>query len=110
MATSYYNSFIKKLEEVFMMDHAELDFGIYRIMNQKRNEIKKFLENDLLPQVKSILAQNSGGASDSDKARIIEIQKLLGNNIESLSESIPLVRDSPNGTKPKTRVCQDKAD
>lgn len=93
MATSYYNSFIKKLEEVFMMDHAELDFGIYRIMNQKRNEIKKFLENDLLPQVKSILAQNSGGASDSDKARIIEIQKLLGNNIESLSESIPLVRE-----------------
>ncbi len=56
MATSYYESFVKKLEEIFMMDHAELDFGIYRIMNQKRSEIKQFLENDLLRQVKDILA------------------------------------------------------
>ncbi len=39
-----------------MMDHAELDFGIYRIMNQKRSEIKQFLENDLFRQVKDILA------------------------------------------------------
>lgn len=56
MATSYYESFVKKLEEIFMMDHAELDFGIYRIMNQKRSEIKQFLESDLLRQVKDILA------------------------------------------------------
>lgn len=26
-----------------MMDHAELDFGIYRIMNQKRSDIQDFL-------------------------------------------------------------------
>lgn len=44
MATSYYESFIKKLKEIFMMDHAELDFGIYRIMNQKRSDIQDFLE------------------------------------------------------------------
>lgn len=43
MATSYYESFIKKLKEIFMMDHAELDFGIYRIMNQKRSDIQDFL-------------------------------------------------------------------
>lgn len=35
--------FIKKLKEIFMMDHAELDFGIYRIMNQKRSDIQDFL-------------------------------------------------------------------
>ena len=56
MATSYYESFVKKLEEIFMMNHAELDFGIYRIMNQKRSEIKQFLEKNLLTQVKDILA------------------------------------------------------
>lgn len=63
MATSYYESFIKKLKEIFMMDHAELDFGIYRIMNQKRSDIHNFLEQDLLPQVKQFLAENNSAAS-----------------------------------------------
>lgn len=63
MATSYYESFIKKLKEIFMMDHAELDFGIYRIMNQKRSDIQAFLEKDLLPQVKQLLAENNSAAS-----------------------------------------------
>lgn len=49
MATNYYESFIKKLQEIFMMDHAELDFGIYRIMNQKRADINHFLKFELLP-------------------------------------------------------------
>ena len=75
MATSYYPSFIKKLEEIFMMDHAELDFGIYRIMNQKRAEIKRFLEHDLLPQVKTILSENSGNDTTGIKARMKEIEK-----------------------------------
>lgn len=93
MATSYYDSFIKKLEEVFMMDHAELDFGIYRIMNQKRNDIKQFLENDLLPQVKTILSENSGEDSEAVKARIAEIRKQLGDDIDTLSDSIPMVKE-----------------
>lgn len=63
MATSYYENFIKKLKEIFMMDHAELDFGIYRIMNQKRSDIQDFLEKDLLPQVKQLLAENNSTAS-----------------------------------------------
>ena len=63
MATSYYESFIKKLKEIFMMDHAELNFGIYRIMNQKRSDIQAFLEKDLLPQVKQLLAENNSAAS-----------------------------------------------
>lgn len=93
MATSYYDSFIKKLEEVFMMDHAELDFGIYRIMNQKRSDIKQFLENDLLPQVKRILAENAGSSSEADKARLSALQQQLGSDIDSLPETIPMVRE-----------------
>lgn len=45
-----------KLGELFQMDQAELDFGIYRIMNQKRDRIEEFLENDLLPQVREALS------------------------------------------------------
>ncbi len=96
MATSYYDSFIKKLEEIFMMDHAELDFGIYRIMNQKRVDIKQFLERDLLPQVKRILEDNTNNTSEADKARIAELERQLGSNIEALPESIPMVQEYKN--------------
>lgn len=65
-----YDLFREKLREIFMMDHAELDFGIYRIMNQKRDDITRFLDNDLLPQVKQVLvsAGNSAIQEDLDKA------------------------------------------
>jgi adenine-specific DNA-methyltransferase len=58
MASSNYDKLIETLKEVFMLDKAELDFGIYRIMNQKRKDIEQFLEKDLVPQVKQILAEN----------------------------------------------------
>jgi adenine-specific DNA-methyltransferase len=47
-----YNKLVKTLQTIFEMDKADLDFGIYRIMNQKREDINRFLEDDLLPQVK----------------------------------------------------------
>ena len=37
--------FKRKLQEIFEMDKSDLDFGIYRIMNYKRKEINKFIEN-----------------------------------------------------------------
>ena len=64
MATNYHDSFIKKLQEIFMMDHAELDFGIYRIMNQKRAEIEHYLKFELLPQVKTALAGAPDGSDN----------------------------------------------
>ena len=75
MAINYYDSFIKKLQEIFMMDHAELDFGIYRIMNQKRTEINKFLEHDLLPQVQKELYGASAGYTASIRTRMKEIEQ-----------------------------------
>ena len=43
------------LAELFQLDQAELDFGIYRIMNAKREEITRFLNNDLLEFGKFLL-------------------------------------------------------
>ncbi len=42
-----YEKLINTLKEVFTLDKAELDFGIYRIMNQKRKDIEQFLEKVL---------------------------------------------------------------
>lgn len=36
------------LKELFQFDTQDLDFGIYRIMNFKRKEIEKFIEEDLI--------------------------------------------------------------
>ncbi len=62
MATDNHNyrKLQKVLEEIFELNQADLDFGIYRIMNQKREEINDFLENRLLVQVKEVLAQHNG--------------------------------------------------
>lgn len=103
MATDYYKKFIEKLQEIFMMDHAELDFGIYRIMNQKREEINRFLEHDLLPQVKQALQSGSGDA-DAAKKRMDEIEKQLGTDIDNLPDSIPMVGEYK---KLKAQLAQD---
>ena len=39
------------LKELFQLDRPDLDFGFYRIMHAKSEEITQFLERDLLPQV-----------------------------------------------------------
>ena len=52
--TEAYNKLKQLLDELFQFDRADLDFGIYRIMNRKREEVSSFLDNDLLPQGSSL--------------------------------------------------------
>lgn len=40
------------LRELFQLDQPDLDFGFYRIMHSKADEVTQFLDSDLLPQVK----------------------------------------------------------
>ncbi|MCB9951390.1 MAG: site-specific DNA-methyltransferase [Planctomycetaceae bacterium] len=74
MATNF-EKLQKLLEELFQLDQADLDFGIYRIMNQKRDEVVRFLEKDLLPQVKEAFSHYKS----ADKATL---QKELDKAIE----------------------------
>jgi len=66
-----------KLAELFQLDQADLDFGIYRIMNARRDEIIRFMNHDLLPQVSEAFNEYQS----SDKA---EIQKELDKVIEGV--------------------------
>lgn len=77
-----YEKLIDTLREAFMLDKAELDFGIYRIMNQKRKVIEQFLNKDLIPQVKEVLQSNSLvdiSKIEHDLQREIETAKKYGN-------------------------------
>lgn len=53
--TEQYQRLTDTLREIFQMDRADLDFGIYRIMNMKRQEMNDFLEKRLLAQVERTL-------------------------------------------------------
>ncbi|HJX51052.1 MAG TPA: site-specific DNA-methyltransferase, partial [Candidatus Nanoarchaeia archaeon] len=81
-----------KLAELFQLDQADLDFGIYRIMNAKRDEINQFLDKDLLPQVKEAFAEYSS----KDK---LQLQKELNQKIINIKElgmdpeSSPVVKE-----------------
>ena len=61
-----FEKLLEKLKELFQLNQPELDFGIYRIMHAKSDEITKFLDQDLLPQVKVALS----GYQSVDRARV----------------------------------------
>ncbi|MDE2935679.1 MAG: DNA methyltransferase [Chloroflexota bacterium] len=62
------------LAELFMFDHADLDFGIYRIMKLRREEIRRFLDEDLLPQVRDALDQLASGERAATERELLEAE------------------------------------
>jgi len=50
--------FQQLLKEIFQFDSSELDFGIYRILNYKRKQIEKFINEDLKGKVESAFAKH----------------------------------------------------
>lgn len=58
-----YDNLQKVLKEIFEMDKADLDFGIYRIMNQKRKQVEQFINETLKNEVDNILS----GVEENDK-------------------------------------------
>ncbi|MBN8102301.1 site-specific DNA-methyltransferase [Vibrio vulnificus] len=62
---SKYNELVKKLKEIFQIDRPELDFGIYRILNSRADEINDYLENKLKSKIQTALA-DAGNANKAD--------------------------------------------
>jgi adenine-specific DNA-methyltransferase len=65
------------LAELFMFDQADLDFGIYRIMNLRREEIRRFLDHDLLPQVREALGAVAAGEREATEAELRALEQDL---------------------------------
>ncbi|MEI6313721.1 MAG: DNA methyltransferase [Syntrophus sp. (in: bacteria)] len=73
------NSYVRlktKLAELFQLDQADLDFGIYRIMNAKQDDIIRFLEKELLPKIQMAFQQYK----TSDKT---EIKKEIDESVKN---------------------------
>ena len=83
------------LREMFQLDRGDLDFGLYRIMNLKAKEIEAFLDNDLLPQVRGALTENTAGTQDELKKELADARgqaKALGVDPETAPKVEELTR------------------
>ena len=67
--------FIALLNQIFEMDKSDLDFGIYRILKVRRDEIQKFFKEGLPKQIKETLAPFAQGNKDELRQKIAEIEK-----------------------------------
>lgn len=57
-------------DDILKLDLAELDFGIYRILNYRRREIDAFLEGELPKKIESALATLPGAPTEDEQGRI----------------------------------------
>lgn len=78
--TPKFNKLLTLLRELFQLDQPDLDFGIYRIMHAKADEVTQFLQRDLLPQVRDAFA----GYQSADSS---ELKKQLEQLIAQLVEA-----------------------
>ncbi|MFC7215697.1 DNA methyltransferase [Saliphagus sp. GCM10025334] len=72
--TENYERFQSLLEELFQFESADLDFGIYRVMNEKRDEIQAFLDEGLLERVENELDAFQSTKSEEAERRFKEIK------------------------------------
>jgi len=89
------------LYELFQFDSADLDFGFYAVMNQKRKQIKSFIETDLLDAIdeglKDVAEQNRLEAQTAFMSAKKKIQQLLGESALNGDELIERHVDLPLG-------------
>ena len=91
------------LKELFQLDQPDLDFGLYRVMHAKSAEVSKFLDRDLLPQVKAALGQYQ----TADKA---VLEKELSKVIAGIEAAGMNPDDSPKVKELRTRLKSEAMD
>lgn len=98
MATQF-DKFITTMKKVLMLDQADLDFGIYRIMNQKRDQIESYLNNDLRRQVSEAIRENASNDAEA-------LKKELKQLVATLTAAGMNPDDAPKVKELKERIAQ----
>ena len=75
--TPKFKKLVTLLRELFQLDQPDLDFGIYRIMHAKAGEVTRFLERDLLPQVREAFAHYQSADSSELKKKLKQMTAQL---------------------------------
>jgi len=93
------------LTELFQLDQADLDFGIYRIMNQRRDDITRFLDEDLLPQVQDVL----GAVNEEERQQLEQEYKQAIEEAKRYGAPDPENTDAVREAKTKWEAAQDSS-
>jgi adenine-specific DNA-methyltransferase len=105
VVSSHLTKFQQLLRELFQFDCADLDFGIYRIMNYKRDLIERFITQDLPQAVSRELEQ---GALEEQARAAEELEaakkKLLEISDDAIDPAGNLVKY--HDTKPGKRYLE----
>ncbi|MFC1814393.1 site-specific DNA-methyltransferase [Thermodesulfobacteriota bacterium] len=70
------NRLTNKLKELFQLDQPDLDFGFYKIMHAKSEQVLNFLENDLLKIIEDAFGQ-------TDEAKKVELKAVYEKELET---------------------------
>jgi len=81
MVIDYKLELQKLLRKLFQFESADLDFGIYRIMNQKREVIEKFIQKDLIEEIDKQYEELSKFNKLENEKEIEEIKKEIEKNL-----------------------------
>ena len=88
------------LRELFQFDCADLDFGIYRIMNHKRDVVEKFITTKLPETIEAELGGGALARQAESNAALAEarqqVVELLGQDaIDAEGEIVPALAATP---------------
>ncbi len=67
----------EELKKLFQFDVSDLDFGVYRILNRKKDQIEKFIEKDLLDAVNEGLKEYQ----QQDASQLEDIKQQIKENL-----------------------------
>ena len=90
------------LRQLFRADDADLDFGIYRIINYRRAQVQAFIDEELPAIVNNILDANTEAESAHQQLETLaqQIRQTLGDNVLDADGNLI------NETYRETRVVQ----
>ena len=94
---SNYDQLKSVLNDIFELNKADLDFGIYRIINQKRKQVNEFIEVQLPEDIKKALSETQS----ADKTEIENEIKTLKKN---LNDAGIVAEESPKYKTLKERL------
>ena len=89
---SKFNDLVAKLREIFQIDRPDLDFGIYRIINARADEINEYLEKRLKEKVEAALASGSAASIEQLQSELTEAEK-KAQELGMPVDDIPKVRE-----------------
>lgn len=78
------------LKRLFQFESADLDFGIYRILNYKRDRIEKFIRKDLVDKVESAFAKQKD-------ERLTDISQRFEEAKEKITQTLGKEAFTPTG-------------